>query len=119
MVKFKIIFITLAFLIFCGFATKAFPQSKPFTIQVIKKPEFVAAGNVYKITLEIKNQSSIPLTLSSLNAVEQTLYWNNKDGSGGGTGVGPTMGKLIILTSYNPETGEFICKHLEYDESDF
>ena len=119
MIKPKIILFIFAFLTFNAFATQALSQSQPFTFRVVEKPSFVIAGESYKITIEIKNRSANSLTLSSLNAITNNLYWRGKDGSGGGTGGIHLEGKLIIGTNYNPETKEFSCKYFHYEKSDF
>ena len=97
---------------------RASTTSPPFNIKLVRKPPILMAGEKNTFTLEIKNKSDSPLTLSTLFAFSWSLSWSNPDGSGKVVSSGGGS-KLIIRTGINPETRELTCKYLSYDKGDF
>jgi len=99
-------------------AATARTRKVPFALNVVAKPSALVAGQKHTLTVELKNRSNAPLTLSSLYAFSSSIYWSNPDGSGQGAFSGGGA-KTIIGTNLDPATGEMTCKYLHYEKSDF
>lgn len=114
----KFLILLLSMVIGAGLVNAA-SRTQPFSTRVVKAPRALIAGEKQTFTIEIRNNTRVPLTLSTHPGFRSTVYWTYPDGSSASTGVKGTTGKLIISSKIDPVTGEIICVSRSYSQSDF
>jgi hypothetical protein len=120
--KLKLLSATLA--AFFAFIPTAHASSPRLKIEVTEAPTVLVAGQSYEFTVEVKNVGGSAFTFSTLPGfILPSVCWEEPRkkgrGPGGCTDVPMRSSKLIILTGFDRETGQIVCKRLRYAATDF